>query len=137
MLISKGTLQLIKEYTGDNYCLELLNFFGRYPSAHFNRLAIIYAMNNTDNRREIEKALKRLVENKLIDSISEKGTTLYSLTSEKVLRDIVLNIASLDLPRRQALFNNKDVSTTAKCDDNSKKTYEPLSFARPVFYEIH
>jgi len=137
MLISKGTLKLIKEYTGDQDCLELIQFFGKYPSARFNRLAIIYAMNNNDNYNGVEKALKRLVDNKLVECISEKETILYSLTGDRTIRDIVSNIAALDLPQRKALFNGKNLITLQKCEgDSSKTSYNTVSFTRPIFYKI-
>ena len=137
MLISKGTLQLIKEYTGDQNCLEIIQFFGKYPSARFNRLAVIHAMNNNDNYLGIEKALKRLVENKLVECISEKGTILYSLTEDKTIRDIVSNMATLNLPQRKALFNGKNLFTLPKRDGRDLgSSANAMSFTRPIFFKI-
>jgi hypothetical protein len=137
MLINKGTLQLIKEYTDDRHCLELLQFFGKYPSAHFNRLAIIHAMNNGDNYLGIAKALKRLVDNKLVEGVSEKGTIIYSLTGDMTIRDIISNIATLDLPQRKALFNDKNIFTPQKHGgDSLRNAYNTVSFPRPIFYRM-
>jgi hypothetical protein len=136
MLINKGTLQLIKEYTDDRHCLELLQFFGKYPSAHFNRLAIIHAMNNGDNYLGIAKALKRLVDNKLIEVVTEKGTIIYSLTGDMTVREIVSNVATLDLPQRKALFDKKNIIIHQNDVGNLKNSYNSVSFPRPIFYRM-
>ena len=136
IFITKGTLQLIKEYGNDYDCMELLQFFGKYPYTRFNRLAVIHALNNNGNSHRVENALKRLVDNKLVDACSEQGTSLYSLTGEKTLRDVVSKIATLDLPQRHVLFKNNNDCYQEQPDNSLKESNnKTLSFTGPVIRE--
>jgi hypothetical protein len=107
-------LMLIREYTNDNHCMELLQFFGKYPCARFTRLAIVHGLFNGDahgNSRLIEKALKRIVDGNLVCTRLENGIILYSLTEDKYSRDTICEFAVLDLPQRQLLFKaNRDTN---------------------------
>ena len=133
MFINQGTLQLIKEYADDYCCLELLQFFGRYPSAHFNRLAIIHALNNSNNNQKVVRALDHLERDKLIDVTSEHGTTVYSLSAEKTLQYAAINIATLDLPQRRTLFKNGDVRYPEQTNLIEKKS-KTVTLSGPIAY---
>jgi hypothetical protein len=114
---NENILKAIREYSDDNHCLELLRFFGKYPNARFNRLAIIHGLFNGDAHgiaHIIEKALKRIVDGNLVRTSSNNGITLYSLTEDKVLRDIICEFALLDLPQRQLLLKNTDIRPAPK-----------------------
>ena len=131
---NESILKIIREYTNDNHCLELLRFFGKYPNAHFNRLAIIHGLFNGDahgNAHIIEKALKRIVEGNLVCTRSENGIKLYSLTEDKISRDIICDFAQLDLPQRQLLLKNNDAEPVPKSRARSI-TFGGRLLSRPV-----
>lgn len=132
IFITKGTLQLIKEYADDYHCLELLQFFGKYSCARFNRLAIIHALNNNGNSHRVEEALKRLVDNKLVNTCSVQGTTLYSLTGDKTLHDIVSNIATFDLLQRHVVLKNKNSCLPEQPGFDLRESNASLTFAGTI-----
>jgi hypothetical protein len=135
MYTTGKTLQLIKEYVGDNHCLELLRFFGRYSRARFNRLAIVHGLYNGNAHsvaHSMEKALKRLVENKLICSSVENGIVLYSLTEDELARDIICNFATLDLPQWQIVLKDRNSCLGEQPDSDLRKSNKPLSLTSPI-----
>lgn len=90
--------QFISEYADDQRCLlELLRFWGRHPSARFNRLAIVHALDCQQSR--VNKALCYLLDHGVIEGRTENNVTLYSLAAIEPLRSLVLSLAKRDLPQ--------------------------------------
>jgi hypothetical protein len=87
--------KLISEYKDDPYCLELIQFFGWHPNAHFSGLAITHALSVNGERRYIDKALRQLVDKGVVKTYSENGIALYHLSNNSNLRQNALDIARL------------------------------------------
>ena len=87
--------QLIGECAGEEYCLrELLLFWRSHPYARFSRLAIVYALNG--RRLCVEKALKYLVDKRLVKTCIENNITLYSLAEGETSLHTVLDSNKLN-----------------------------------------
>lgn len=86
--------QFIKEYASDQYCLELLQFFGAYPHTRFSSLAIIHALSG--GRLPTERALRQLVSKGVIRTCMDNNILLHSLTEDEPVRSLVLDLAKLD-----------------------------------------
>jgi DNA-binding HxlR family transcriptional regulator len=92
--IGEKLCQFVKEHTGDQYCLELLQFFGRYPHTRFSELAVVHAL---DGRKlYMERALKELTNQGLVNRCVENNVPLYWLTTDEPLHSLVLDLAKLD-----------------------------------------
>lgn len=92
--------QFIDEYPDDPYYLiEMLHFWVTHPCAQFNKLAIIHALDS----RQIytEKALHYLVNKGVLRGKVKNEISLYSLTEEKSMRDLVLNMVKSNLSQYQ------------------------------------
>ena len=96
--------QLIKEYSDDPYCLELIQFFGWHPNARFSGLAILHALSVSGERRYIEKALRQLIDKGVVKTYSENNIALYCLTDDEALRQAALDIARLDWSQWQVML---------------------------------
>ena len=96
--------QLLGEYANSLPCLRLIQFFGRFPSARFSRLAIIHALN--DGKIPIEKALNQLADKQILDIIYLNKVVLYALTQDEQRRRLVLELAQLDLNQWQHLIKS-------------------------------
>jgi len=108
--LNQNTLELIQGYADDIHCLELLRFFGKYSSARFNRLAIIHGLYDGSAHsiaHSLEKALKRVVEDNIINTSSENGITLYFLTRDKTCREMISEFTAIDSPRLQVILKEK------------------------------
>jgi len=110
LTLHENTLEMIQGYVDDVHCLELLQFFGKYSNARFNRLAIIHGL--YDGRAHslahiLEKSLKRLVEDKFIHTAPQNGIILYSLTDDKKSREMIREFAAIDSQRLHTLINEK------------------------------
>jgi hypothetical protein len=74
-------------------------FFGTYACARFDSLMVMYGMNRSGMKTEIEKALAYLVRRKVLQECIENNTHLFSLTDdEHVLRqalEIVMTAGNL------------------------------------------
>ena len=80
---------------GDDLCsLELLLFFGRHPNARFNRTAVVHALSS--RKFDTGVALKKLTDSKLVLTYNDGGLSLYGLTKDEAVRDIVDNLISID-----------------------------------------
>jgi hypothetical protein len=111
--LSQKTLEMVKPYVDDIHCVELLQFFGKYSNARFNRLAIIHGLYNGSAHsigHSIEKALKRAVDDKLIRTLLENGINLYSLTPEKSVREMICEFANVDSLQLKTLQREKFVN---------------------------
>ncbi|MBI2848109.1 MAG: hypothetical protein HYX83_02940 [Chloroflexi bacterium] len=96
--LEKKLYQFISEYADDPHCLlELLRFWGRHPSARFNRLAIIHALDCQQSL--VNKALSYLLDRGVVQGHTESDVTLYSLTELEPVRSLVLSLAKRDLPQ--------------------------------------
>jgi hypothetical protein len=89
-------IQFIGKYGENCHCLELLRFFGTYPYARFNRLAVIHAINENGRKWELERALVHLIDEGVVKTCTENNTRLYSLTEDESIRAKVLELAKLD-----------------------------------------
>jgi hypothetical protein len=87
---------MIKEFSDDPYCLELIQFFGWHPNTRFSGLAILHALSVNGERRYIDKALRQLVDKGIVKTYSENGIALYCLTDNNGLRQKALDVAGLD-----------------------------------------
>jgi hypothetical protein len=129
----------VNQYSNDTFCLELLNFFGKFSNMRFNRLALIHGIYNGDAHSKthlINQALNKLTDAQLIYTTVENGITLYNLTGEKKMRKIVCQYAGLDLQQRQQLLREKTNRATAvKIERKDKKLtggilrYQPIGLA--------
>jgi len=88
--------KMIKEFSDDPYCLELIQFFGWHPNTRFSGLAILHALSVNGERRYIDKALRQLVDKGIVKTYSENGIALYCLTDNNGLRQKALDVAGLD-----------------------------------------
>ncbi len=93
--VEEKVCQFIREYCDGQVSLQPLLFLGRHPCAHFNQLAIVHAL---DARKvEIDEAVQHLTDRGLIVTrIAENGLSVYSLTQDESLRDLVSELATLD-----------------------------------------
>ena len=96
--------QLIKEYSDNPYCLELIQFFGWHPNARFSGLAILHALSVSGERRYVEKALRQLIDKGLVKTYSENNIAFYCLTDDNALRQAALDIARLDWSQWQVML---------------------------------
>lgn len=71
--------QLAKEYVDDQCCQELILFLGRHPRTRFSHLAIVHALNG--HRFYTERAIVRLVNNRVVRRYVENNISFYSLSS--------------------------------------------------------
>ncbi|MBM2825691.1 MAG: hypothetical protein HW402_1355 [Dehalococcoidales bacterium] len=94
--------QFAREYADDQCCLELLQFFGRYPHTRFGELAVFRTLNS--RRLFVGKALKCLTDKKLVRRDVENSVPIYSLTNDESLRNLVLDLARLDRSQWQLLL---------------------------------
>ena len=85
----------IKDFSDDLNSLELLLFFSRHPNARFNRNALLHAPMSS-GRFDSGIALKRLIDNKLVDAYSENGIILYSLTKEEPAHSFSAGLINID-----------------------------------------
>ncbi len=110
IIIEEKVDQFIKQYGDDHYCLELLRFFGWYPYARFNELAVIHALNSNHGRLYTKRALRQLVDKGVVRISIDNNISLYSLTEDESLRSLASDLAKLDwrqwqLVLRQDLTN--------------------------------
>ncbi len=92
--IDDNLCRFIKEFTDDHCCLELLQFFARYPRTRFSGLAVSHALNG--RKLFTERALRLLINKGIIKKCVENNVPLYSLTEDEALRSLVLELAKFD-----------------------------------------
>jgi hypothetical protein len=88
--------QIMNKYADEHYCLELLRFFGTYPSTRFSELAVIHALNDDSEKSRIRSALGRLVIDGAVAACIENGTHLYKLTDDESVCSSVVYLAKTD-----------------------------------------
>ena len=88
--------QLMRKLVGNHCCLGLLRFFAAHPDGRFSKLAVIHAIDEDDNKPKIEKAIAQMIEEGILKADDEKGTVYYTLTKEKAMRKLVINMALFD-----------------------------------------
>ena len=92
-LIEEHLYRLLEEH-GDSWVKrELLAFWGRHPNAKFSRRVLCYALDC--NKLDMDKALKALIEARLVDTCIDHDVSLYSLTTSEERRRPVLELAAL------------------------------------------
>ncbi len=124
-LIEDGLRQFVKEYADDQYCLEILHFFGGYPNTRFSWLAIVHVLNVGGGRLYIERALKHLVNKGVIRTHAGSKLPLYSLTDDASLRSRVLELAKLNWHRWQLVLQqtgaaSDEASANVQTEGNSE-----------------
>jgi hypothetical protein len=95
---------MIKDFSDNPYCLELIQFFGWHPDTRFSGLAILHALSVNGERRYIDKALRQLVDKGIVKTYSENGVPLYCLTDNSSLRQNALDVAELDWSQWQDML---------------------------------
>jgi hypothetical protein len=88
--------QLMKKLISNRCCLALLRFFVAHPNGRFSKLAIIHAIDDSDSRLEIEKALIQMVDEGILNINIENDVSFYLLTREATVRQIILDMAEFD-----------------------------------------
>lgn len=97
--------QFTKQYMDSYHCLELLRFFGGYPHAQFNELAVVNALNlGRDDKLRIKGVLRQLVEKGVLRISICNNISLYSLTEDESLCRLALNIAKFDWGQWQLML---------------------------------
>jgi hypothetical protein len=82
------------EEHGDNQVKrDLLAFLGRHPNAKFARYIICRVLDY--GKLEVGRALRALVDARIVDDHTNNGLTLYSLTTDEEKRRPVLELAAL------------------------------------------
>jgi N-glycosylase/DNA lyase len=77
LIVTDRTREIGIEYSGDQYCREVIRFLKQHPRTRFSRLAIVHALSSY--KWCIEQALNRLTAEGVVQRYSENGISLYSL----------------------------------------------------------
>jgi hypothetical protein len=109
--IAEKPCQFIKQNVDDHYCLELLRFFGWYPHARFNELAVIHALNSNHGNLYTKRALRQLVDKGVVRISIDNNISLYSLTEDESLRSLALDLAKLDWHQWQVVLRQAHPSS--------------------------
>lgn len=102
--ITEQLCQFVKQYVDGHYCLELLRFFGCHPCTQFSELVIVHALNSKRGILEIKKALKQLVDKKVIRISFSNNVPLYSISEDESLRVLASKLANLDWRQWQLMI---------------------------------
>ena len=70
------------KYADNPYCLALLKLFTNHPHTRFSRLVLVHTLSNS-KPYIINRALKRLMNDRVIALHSDKIIPLYSLAVEE------------------------------------------------------
>jgi hypothetical protein len=100
----RDLFQLINEYCDNPYCLELLHFFSQHPDASVSGLAVVHALSVSGEKRFIERALCRLVDNGVVKTYIENGSVHYCLNLNKASRQKINEMAHLDWSQWQGIL---------------------------------
>ena len=95
--------QFMKKLLSDRCCLGLLRFFVVHPNGRFSKLAVLHAVDENATRPQIENDLEKLIDQGVIKTSFENGTTYYLLTRDEPTRHLVLNLAEFDWRQWQRL----------------------------------
>ena len=88
--------ELMKKLVGNRCCLELLRFLAAHPDGKFSKLAIIHALDEDDNRQNIEKAIYQMMDEGIIKITADQDVLVYMLTRDEAMRKLVINMALFD-----------------------------------------
>jgi hypothetical protein len=88
--------ELMKKLVGNRCCLGLLRFFAAHPNGKFSKLAIIHALDEDDNRPNIENAIYQMMDEGIIKITADKEVLYYMLTRDEAMRKLVINMALFD-----------------------------------------
>lgn len=92
----------IKEHTDSYYSLQIILFFTNHPCTRFNDSAIIQAINQDGGKCYIQKALRELVDRRIIITYTDGSVILYALSEN--MRSMMLEMAEFDLPQQHRLL---------------------------------
>ena len=87
----KENKQLVEEFCRDQYHREILRFFARHPYARFDKQVLIGGLGLNDTHR-VEVALEVLSRQKLLETKSGHGTSLYWLTSHEPVHSAIKSV---------------------------------------------
>ena len=93
ILAEQHLYRFLEEHGNNRVKRELLDFWGAHPSAKFSRLAIYSAMDYP--KRDMERALKDMLAEGIVDMHICRGLTLYSLTINEERCQPILELAAL------------------------------------------
>lgn len=92
---------------GDNRVKrELLLFWGMHPNARFDRRTICYVLDCS--KLDMERALRTMVEEGLLDKRISNGVTLYSLTPDEKKRRPILELAGFSWDQWQLMLRRME-----------------------------
>ena len=97
--------QIVQKFRDDNYCLELLRFFGNYPTTRFSELAVVHALSDEEKSR-VKGALGRLLLSGIVGVCIANGTHLYKLADNEGFRDAVMYLAKLEWREWRMIIGN-------------------------------
>jgi len=97
VLAEQHLYRFLEEHGNNRVKRELLDFWGAHPNAKFSRLAIYSAMDYP--KRDMERALKDMLAEGIVDMHICGELTLYSLTINEEMRQPILELAALGRDR--------------------------------------
>ncbi len=97
--------QFMIQYNNDECTREVLQLLGRHPRTRLNHLAIVHAVDW--RRMDIDRALKVLIDRRLVKSKTSYGQAVYYLTDEEPQRAMAIKAAALDLAQWRTVLTRK------------------------------
>jgi hypothetical protein len=88
--------QLVKKLISNRCCLMLLRFFVAHPNGRFSKLAIVHAIDDSNSKAEVEKALMKMVDEGLLMINIENDVSFFLLTREEPMRQSIMEMAEFD-----------------------------------------
>jgi hypothetical protein len=88
--------QLVKKLISNRCCLMLLRFFVAHPNGRFSKLAVVHAIDDSNSKTEVEKALMKMVDEGLLMINIENDVSFYLLTREEPMRQSIMEMAEFD-----------------------------------------
>lgn len=85
---------------------EILAFWGHHPNAKFDRSALCHALDY--KKDETDRAIKDMVEARLVDTYMHNGTTFYSLSIDEEKRYPIVKLGTLDVGQWQQWLKLKE-----------------------------
>ena len=103
--------QFMADYTGDECARDVLQLLGRHPRIRLSRLAIRHAVEWC--RSDIDRALRTLMERRVVRTRTENGQPVFSLTEEEPQRSLTVRVATMDAAQRRKLLKRASLPQLA------------------------
>jgi hypothetical protein len=87
---------LMRTLINNHSSLGIVRFFAAHPRGRFSKLAIVHAMDDTDSRKDIEKAMADLVVAGVLTTVTENRVCYFRLTHAEPVHGIVTKTADMD-----------------------------------------